>query len=142
MNMTGNEYECPLLTDRYSQQECAMFALGAWIWDMAPWQTFATFTYKPYADGSPVGIARSRSTMKDYTCLITPRGHKGVFVLERGSMGGRLHWHGLLTEDWQEVKPWPYGYSKVESVMSEKASYYISKYLVKDQTDLLFRVAT
>ena len=130
-------YECPLLYDLYSLEKRASFAMGAWVWQKHPWHTFVTLTYED-VEGRPPGIVRCRHTISDYTCLFGAHEDASIFVLEAGSMSNRLHWHGLLTDYPESVKPWRYGHYRIEEVRSEKAGYYISKYVVKNYSDIVY----
>jgi hypothetical protein len=139
--MLQHSFECPLLQGMYSEQNYARIAWASWLWNLTHWDWFVTFTYaSDNSNRRGPGIPTARSTMSRYGALFPAMGGGIAAVLERGELNGRLHWHALIQERERILPDWLHGYAKWEIVRSERASYYISKYLVKDALDIIIQL--
>lgn len=78
--------------------------------------------------------------MRSFAALFPALRGSIAAVLERGDANGRLHWHALVAEPSMRLPDWKWGHAKWEPVRSERAAYYISKYVAKDDLDIIIQL--
>lgn len=139
--MTTHSFECPYLQSVYQEDKYVKIAWAAWLWNLTHWDYFATFTYASENPGKrQPGIPTARITMSRYAALLPAMGGAIASVLERGAINGRLHWHSLIQESERVLPDWRHGFTKWEPVRSERAGYYISKYITKADSEVIIQL--